>query len=360
MNITLVFALVTFKQAWSVSIKPKPCFNGKRQRGTCMFVWECIRAEGKHLGTCTDSFLVGSCCWRRGNAEEQPPAQWTASHFHNSSSENGVRPTETDRRKKPRPECGVPFDTHRSKVVGGSDAAFGSWPWQVSIRKVRGSYGFASTHRCGGVILNRLWIATAAHCVEDLYPSRMRIRVGEHDFGSTNEPFPEMEKNVGGKVLHPGYNVFTYEHDLALVRLTDPLVFRPHVFPICLPSTDDAFAGREAVITGWGRLREGGILPSVLQEVRVPIISNQRCREMFRQAGKLEVVPETFLCAGFAEGGRDSCQGDSGGPLQIKDDDGKWILAGIISWGVGCAQPNMPGVCVRITKYRDWITGIIA
>lgn len=98
-------------------------------------------------------------------------------------------------------------------------------------------------------------------------------------------------------------------------------------------------------------------------------------------AGRHEYIPEIFMCAGYEEGGRDSCQvsdhdskhwvsvnfnlfhllkGDSGGPLQVQNDDGKWFLAGIISWGIGCAEPNLPGVCTRISRFKDWIVKTIS
>lgn len=71
------------------------------------------------------------------------------------------------------------------------------------------------------------------------------------------------------KIVHPQYNFYTYEYDLALVRLEQPLIFAPHIMPICLPATDDLLVGVNGTVTGWGRLSEGGTLPSVLQEVRM-------------------------------------------------------------------------------------------
>lgn len=127
----------------------------------------------------------------------------------------------------------------------------------------------------------------------------------------------------------------------------------------------------------------GGVLPTVLQEVRVPIVSNDKCKNMFLSAGRHEIIPDIFMCAGYDEGGRDSCQasfasillaftshleklpftleqGDSGGPLQVQGEDGRWFLAGIISWGIGCGEPSLPGVCTRISKFKQWILSYIA
>ncbi|XP_011646256.1 serine proteinase stubble isoform X2 [Pogonomyrmex barbatus] len=253
-------------------------------------------------------------------------------------------------------QCGVPplFPRPETRIVGGKDASFGRWPWQVSVRRTS-FFGFSSTHRCGGAVLNENWIATAGHCVDDLLTSQIRIRVGEYDFSSVQERLPYVERGVAKKVVHPKYNFFTYEYDLALVRLESSLTFAAHISPICLPATDDLLIGENATVTGWGRLSEGGTLPSVLQEVSVPIVSNDRCKSMFLRAGRHEFIPDIFLCAGYETGGQDSCQGDSGGPLQVRGKDGRYFLAGIISWGIGCAEANLPGVCTRISKFVPWI-----
>lgn len=100
-----------------------------------------------------------------------------------------------------------------------------------------------------------------------LLTSQIRIRVGEYDFSSEHEPYKFAERAVARKVVHPKYNFFTYEYDLAMVRLESPLQYAPHIVPICLPGSDDLLIGENATVTGWGRLSEGGNLPSVLQEV---------------------------------------------------------------------------------------------
>lgn len=97
--------------------------------------------------------------------------------------------------------------------------------------------------------------------------SQIRIRVGEYDFSSVSEEYPFVERGVARKAVHPKYNYYTYEYDLALVKLESPVQFAPHISPICLPATDDLLVGENATVTGWGRLSEGGVLPSILQEV---------------------------------------------------------------------------------------------
>jgi hypothetical protein len=114
------------------------------------------------------------------------------------------------------------------------------------------------------------------------------------------------------QITHPSYNFFTYENDLALLKLDAPIPLgTPHIVPICLPGNDDLLIGENATVTGWGRLSEGGQLPNKLQHVQVPIISNEKCRDMFLKSGRMEHIPDIFLCAGYEGGGRDSCQGMS-------------------------------------------------
>ncbi|XP_023226849.1 uncharacterized protein LOC111627497 [Centruroides sculpturatus] len=418
LNYILIFYFFFSTVCSVLKINPKPCSNALGSKGTCMFVWDCIKTDGKHLGTCVDGFLFGSCCeYNTKNTNETsinsvtttstvsqnnkleeakpteiiaiPPIAITSAPLIISQTKPSLNtrqplgtstkttqttslrntdtttvPSTSTSEKLPiatrspesrEEECGISPAHHKSKVVGGTNAAFGAWPWQASVRRTS-FFGFSSTHRCGGAIINRQWIATAGHCVDDLLLPQIRIRVGEYDFASVMEPYPYIERGVKKKVVHPRYNFFTYENDLALVKLEAPLDRLPHIATICLPSdTEKDLIGRNATVTGWGRLSEGGVLPSILQEVQVPVISNEKCKNMFLKAGRHEYIPEIFMCAGFEDGGRDSCQGDSGGPLQMQGEDGRWFLAGIISWGIGCAEPNMPGVCTRISVFKDWI-----
>ncbi|KAA0184678.1 hypothetical protein HAZT_HAZT002851 [Hyalella azteca] len=357
-----------------------------------MFVWECIKKDGEHLGMCMEGFMFGSCCAKK---EKNPDLQSEAGEEDSSfAGSTDLKQLHSDGATMgPMPE---------GRIVNGSTSAFGKWPWQVSVRRIS-FFGFSSTHRCGGALINSRWVATAGHCVDDLLVAQIRVRVGEYDFSSVLEPHPYVERSVIRKVVHPKYDFFTYEHDLALVKVEEKINFGMHVSPICLPGNDDLLIGEMATVTGWGRLSEHGTLPSVLQEASVPIMSNEKCRQLFMRGGRKESIPDIFLCAGYDDGGRDSCQvrvacqsslvkcvllvnhllssarclpkaeetlgrcvllangsrdscqGDSGGPLQVKGRDGRYFLAGIISWGIGCAEANLPGVCTRISKFVPFI-----
>lgn len=105
----------------------------------------------------------------------------------------------------------------------------------------------------------------------------------------------------------------------------------------------------------------GGGVPQILHEVDVPILKNDDCQDMFHKSNHLKAIRDSFICAGYAEGFKDSCEGDSGGPLSIQRPNGQWVLAGTVSHGIKCAYPNLPGVYMRMTFYKPWIkrvTGI--
>ncbi|XP_073980758.1 serine protease notopleural [Rhodnius prolixus] len=243
-----------------------------------------------------------------------------------------------------------------ARIVGGQVSGFGKWPWQISLRQWRTS---TYLHKCGAALLNENWAITAAHCVENVPPSDLLLRLGEHDLSTEEEPYGYQERRVQIVASHPQFDPRTFEYDLALLRFYEPVTFQPNIIPVCVPEDDTNFVGSLAFVTGWGRLYEDGPLPSILQEVSVPVINNTLCETMYRAAGYIEHIPEIFICAGWKKGGFDSCEGDSGGPMVIQRPDRRWLLAGVISWGIGCAEPNQPGVYTRISQFRHWINQIL-
>jgi len=242
------------------------------------------------------------------------------------------------------------------RIVNGKTADYGEWPWQISLRQWRTA---TYLHKCGCALLNSNWAITAAHCVENVDPDDLSLRMGEYDLNSDGEPNNHVDRKVQIVASHPKFDPKTFEYDLALLRFYEPVDFQPNIIPICIPEEEEDLVGETAWVTGWGRLYDGGPLPSVLQEVDLPIINNTMCEDMYRKAGYVEHIPSIFICAGYARGEKDSCEGDSGGPMVVQQPDGRFVLNGVISWGIGCAEKNQPGVYTRISQFKSWINQIL-
>ncbi|XP_022166847.1 serine proteinase stubble-like [Myzus persicae] len=241
------------------------------------------------------------------------------------------------------------------RIVGGDKVSFGEWPWQISLRHKK-----KYIHKCGAVLFNENWAITTAHCVKNISMNDIHLLLGKNDFSVKDEPYGFQIRKLQTVIIHPKYNTHAMEHDLALLRFDEPVKFQPNILPVCIPEDDSNFEGLSAHITGWGTLYYGGLSPDVLQEVTVPIINNSVCETMFRAAGYVKKIPDTFICAGLKDGGYDACKGDSGGPMVVQRRDNRWVVAGIIAWGMRCGEPNSPGVYMRISKFTDWINKIIS
>ncbi|XP_055310506.1 serine protease filzig [Sitodiplosis mosellana] len=255
-----------------------------------------------------------------------------------------------------RVQCGVRPHVKSGRIVGGKGATFGEWPWQVLVRESTW-LGLFTKNKCGGVLITKNYVMTAAHCQPGFLASLVAV-FGEFDISGDVEKKRSVTKNVKHIVVHREYDAATFENDLALLELESPIHYDTHIVPICMPVDGTEFTGRMATVTGWGRLKYGGGVPSVLQEVQVPIIENSVCQEMFHTAGHNKKILPSFLCAGYANGQKDSCEGDSGGPLVLQRSDGRWELAGTVSHGIKCAAPYLPGVYMRTTYYKPWLESI--
>ncbi|XP_045698464.1 ovochymase-2 [Phyllostomus hastatus] len=245
-----------------------------------------------------------------------------------------------------------------SRIVGGSQVVKGSYPWQVSLKR-------RQKHICGGTIISPQWVVTAAHCVANRNSaSALNITAGKHDLSHT-EP-GEQTLTIESIIIHPYFSTKKpMDYDIALLKMAGTFHFGQFVGPMCLPEPGEWFKpGLICTTAGWGRLTEDGILSQVLQEVNLPILTQEECAAALLTLKK-PISGRTFLCTGFADGGRDACQGDSGGALMCRNKKGTWTLAGVTSWGLGCGRgwrnneqrddQGSPGIFTDLSKVLPWI-----
>uniref|UniRef100_A0A8C8E510 Suppressor of tumorigenicity 14 protein homolog n=1 Tax=Otus sunia TaxID=257818 RepID=A0A8C8E510_9STRI len=246
--------------------------------------------------------------------------------------------------------CGIRSYTRRSRIVGGQDSDVGEWPWQVSLH-VKGQ-----GHICGASLISESWLVSAAHCFLQLQgirysdPSLWTAYLGLTDQGNRNGDNVQTRK-VKRIISHPYFNDYTYDYDIAVMELQTPVTFSSVVQPICLPDATHNFpVGKDLWVTGWGATAEGGSGASILQKAEIRLINQTICNQLLTD----QLTPR-MMCVGILTGGVDACQGDSGGPLVSVEPSSRMFLAGVVSWGDGCAQRNKPGVYSRLTSLREWI-----
>uniref|UniRef100_A0A8C4WQA0 matriptase n=1 Tax=Gopherus evgoodei TaxID=1825980 RepID=A0A8C4WQA0_9SAUR len=253
-------------------------------------------------------------------------------------------------------DCGIRSYSKKTRIVGGQDSEVGEWPWQVSLH-VKGQ-----GHVCGASLISDKWLVSAAHCFQDQGtisysdPKQWTAFLGLHDQSDRNNKMVQ-ERSIKSIISNTQFNDFTYDYDIAVLELQSPVEFTTTVRPVCLPdATHDFPSGKEIWVTGWGATSEGGAGATILQKATIRVINQTTCNTLLTN----QITPR-MMCVGILTGGIDACQGDSGGPLVSVENSSRLFLAGVVSWGDGCAQRNKPGVYTRVSKLRDWIkqhTGI--
>ncbi|XP_054729068.1 CUB and peptidase domain-containing protein 2-like [Anastrepha obliqua] len=233
------------------------------------------------------------------------------------------------------------------KIINGTEAQWEGTRYQVSVRLAASDWFFGAGHICGGTLISSRAVLTAGHCIW----SANRFR-NASDYsvvlGNLNRYQRDNNSLVFGVTkisVHPNFNATTYEADVAVLHLDAavPLNFTK-AYPIPLNDERNLSAGTVCQVSGWGRTENGGYSPE-LRVVDVAVVNRSQCATNYGG-----FIRDVMICAGYMEGGRDACVGDSGGPLVCV---GK--LVGVVSFGVGCAEPGYPGVYADVASYVKWI-----
>lgn len=273
------------------------------------------------------------------------------------------------------------------KIIGGELTFENEIPWQVAILKSDNSWD-----GCGALLLScdPIIVITAAHCVQNRQPHQIRLAFGAHHLEGVPSPLDrnEVRMDVAEIVVHPefrlvgvharerqprfffnGLNLTVVENDLAVLKVKNPETLQCEerkIWPACLPEKGKSYIGEpKALMTGWGKIAEGGPWSRFLRKVRIPVVPDEECdRNVFHYSlGPQNIfsLAPNQICAGDITDRKGPCQGDSGGPLVSPIGNGRWAAVGLVSWrnaadspGGGCSGDTYT-VFTEISEYLGWI-----
>ncbi|XP_067638576.1 serine protease 7 [Eurosta solidaginis] len=371
----------------STAIAQARCNNPNRKVGYCVSIYECPSllevVQLYDLSASNREFLQKSQCV---NGYGQPPyvcctpdkgfvistttARTTTA---TAGTTNTRRPTNVN---PPSPSNGkgnvlpVPPACGRNslddKIYNGKDTALDQYPWMVLLEYQQKDG--RPILNCGGSLINQRYVLTAGHCVAGAIETEVgplsTIHLGEYDI---SKEIDCIQQDCNNKVVklgyeqvipHPQYqpNNKNRHHDIALIRLAEDVAYTDFIRPVCLPlpSSSNRQAinvGEQLTVAGWGRTllaRQS----NVKQHLAVPLVDHDACARKFSSRNTNLITSQ--LCAG-GEFSKDSCDGDSGGPLMRQNEQGRWYLEGIVSFGNRCGLEGWPAVYTRVADYIDWI-----
>ncbi|KAK4882792.1 hypothetical protein RN001_006111 [Aquatica leii] len=252
------------------------------------------------------------------------------------------------------------------KITGNNDneAEYGEFPWMLALLKKNPVSG-SPLAICGGSLITSKVVLTGAHCVDNLKNTDLKVRAGEWDTQTERERYVYQERDVDHIIVHEGFKSNNLYNDVALVILNKPFDKALHIGTICLPRQGTVFNSRNCFASGWGKdiFGQKGRYQVILKKIELPTVPRAQCESSLRQTrlGAKFALHQSFICAG-GETGKDTCTGDGGSPLVCPDPSNpkRYYQAGIVAWGIGCGQANVPGVYVDVARFRSWIDGHMA
>ncbi len=264
-------------------------------------------------------------------------------------------------------------------IVGGQDASIEDYPALVALldRATFESFSFEGekffAQFCAGTLIAPNWVLTTAHCVTGvdldgfatqipMDPRELIVVLNMTDLDANEGDFSDVERIIvhqdfDGRITSP-----TVIADIALLKLATDFPDQP-TMPYTTGSgvgvgTAGVSAGTSARILGWGALSDSDpiLFPTILQEADTTIVSNEDCADAW--AAVSTDIDETHICT--QEPGVDVCEADSGGPLLVLESElaggePNFVQVGITSFGIGCADPDFPGVYTKVSEHVDWI-----
>lgn len=360
---------------YAVKAQSAPCTTPTRQPGTCVAIERCRNiwnivnnptppstgiANYINRAACTLPNVKRSICCQPAEVAPEPttvsPPVSAGSWTHRNLN------------LLPR-DCGL---TVNDRIAFGNVTKVFEYPWMAILRY---DYNGAITDGCGGSVINKRYILTAAHCVKTRSTMPLHsVVLGEHTKGQDEDCNIYNDKNgkeierdcadpietfgVESFVVHPDYNRPKYSNDIALVRLDRDVVMKDHIRPICLPVTSalQKTTSDKYIVTGWGTTEEK-VGSNVMLQANVPYVSIPECQRKMNENRLNIQLTDKQMCAGGIDR-VDTCKGDSGGPLGFSANynGARFMQFGVVSLGVNsCGEKSVPGIYCRVAAYMDWI-----